>query len=80
MVQFGDFHFESNQPGFSIDRPTLLGWVTNTYWETNFRTHQSGGVHARYQVYPRAGVLFVLKPFVSNRFSIAKHSRAHFGY
>ena len=55
MVQFGDFHFGSNQQGFSIDRAMLLGWVTNTYWETNFRTHQSGDVHARYRVYPHAG-------------------------
>jgi len=55
MVQFGDFHFGSNQQEFSIDRAMLLGWVTNTYWETNFRTYQSGGVHARYRVYPHAG-------------------------
>ncbi len=55
MVQFGDFHFGHNQPGFSIDRALLLGWVTNTYWETNFRTHQPGGVHARYRVIPHQG-------------------------
>lgn len=55
MVQFGDFHFARNQQSFSIDRALLLSWVTNTYWETNFRTHQPGGVHARYRVYPHAG-------------------------
>jgi alpha-mannosidase len=29
--------------------------VGNTYWETNFRAHQPGGVHARYRVYPHTG-------------------------
>ena len=55
QVQFGDFHFGRNQQHFSLERSMLLGWVTNTYWETNFRTHQPGGVHARYRVYPHAG-------------------------
>lgn len=55
MVQFGDFHFGKNQASFDLERAMLLGWVTNTYWETNFRTHQPGGVHARYRVYPHAG-------------------------
>lgn len=55
MVQFGDFHFGHNQPEFNLERAMLLGWVTNTYWETNFRTHQPGGVHARYRVIPHAG-------------------------
>ncbi len=55
MVQFGDFHFGRNQQTFSLDRAMFLGWVTNTYWETNFRTHQPGGVHARYRVYPHSG-------------------------
>jgi alpha-mannosidase len=55
MVQFGNFHFGDNQSKFEIDRALLLGWITNTYWETNFRTHQPGGVHARYRVYPHAG-------------------------
>ena len=55
MVQFGDFHFGHNQQQFTLDRALLLGWVTNTYWETNFRTHQPGGVHARYRIYPHQG-------------------------
>jgi alpha-mannosidase len=54
MVQFGDFHFGHNQPVFNLERAMLLGWVTNTYWETNFRAHQPGEVHARYRVYPHA--------------------------
>lgn len=55
MVQFGDFHFGKNQPGFNLERAMLLGWITNSYWETNFRAHQPGGVHARYRVYPHSG-------------------------
>jgi alpha-mannosidase len=55
MVQFGDFHFGKNQHDFNLERAMLLGWVTNTYWETNFRAQQPGGVHARYRVYPHAG-------------------------
>ncbi len=55
MVQFGDFHFGDNQQNFANERAMLLGWVTNTYWETNFRTHQPGGVHTRYRVIPHAG-------------------------
>lgn len=33
----------------------LLGWVTNNYWETNFRAHQPGRVHARYRIKPYSG-------------------------
>ena len=55
MVQFGDFHFGHNQHDFHLERALLLGWVTNTYWETNFRAHQPGGVHACYRVIPHAG-------------------------
>jgi hypothetical protein len=55
MVQFGDFHFGDNQYEFSLTRAMLLGWVTNTYWETNFRAQQPGLVTARYRVRPYGG-------------------------
>lgn len=55
MVQLGDFHFGHNQAGFALERAMLLGWVTNNYWETNFRPHQPGLVTARYRVLPYAG-------------------------
>lgn len=56
MVQLGDFHFAHHQGEFALERATLLGWVTNNYWETNFRAHQPGQVQARYRFSPhRAG-------------------------
>ena len=55
MVQLGDFHFAHNQAECALERPMLLGWVTNNYWETNFRAHQPGRVHARYRILPHHG-------------------------
>jgi hypothetical protein len=55
MVQLGGFHFGDNQYHFQLERAMLLGWVTNTYWETNFRAHQPGLVTARYRVRPYGG-------------------------
>lgn len=55
MIQLGDFHFGHYQMDFKLQRAMLLGWVTNTYWETNFRAHQPGLVTARYRLQPYAG-------------------------
>jgi hypothetical protein len=55
MLQLGDFHFGHNQTDFVLERPMLLGWVTNNYWETNFRAHQPGRVRARYRILPHGG-------------------------
>lgn len=55
LVQFGDFHFGHYQSDFNLDRSMLLGWVTNNYWETNFRAHQPGMVESRYRVQPYEG-------------------------
>jgi alpha-mannosidase len=55
MVQLGGFHFGHNQSEFQLERAMLLGWVTNNYWETNFRAHQPGGVRACYRVRPSSG-------------------------
>jgi hypothetical protein len=55
MVQLGDFHFAHNQAECTLERAMLLGWVTNNYWETNFRPHQPGRVHARYRILPHRG-------------------------
>lgn len=55
MVQFGDFHFGHYQMDFELEQATLLGWITNNYWETNFRAHQPGQVQARYRMQPYEG-------------------------
>jgi hypothetical protein len=55
LIQLGGFHFGHNQSRFSLERTLLLGWVTNNYWETNFRAHQPGVVYARYRILPYAG-------------------------
>ena len=55
MVQLGDFHFAHNQSECALERAMLLGWVTNNYWETNFRAHQPGRVQARYRIRPYRG-------------------------
>ena len=52
MVQFGDFSFADDARGFTMERPQLLGWVTSSYWNTNYRAHQPGGVFARYHLTP----------------------------
>jgi hypothetical protein len=55
MVQFGDFHFAHNQQEMKPECATLLGWVTNNYWETNFPGAQPGLVTARYSILPYEG-------------------------
>lgn len=55
MVQFGGFHFAEDQSAFSPGNGHLYGWITNNYWDTNFRAHQPGRVRARYHLYPHTG-------------------------
>ncbi len=55
LVQFGGFHFGDFQREFKLERATLLGWIANNYWETNFRAHQPGRVSARYRMLPHDG-------------------------
>ncbi len=55
MVQFGGFAFGANRETVDLQRALVLGWVTNNYWETNFRAHQPGAVGARYRLLPHAG-------------------------
>lgn len=55
MVQLGGFHFGDYQQEFTLERALMLGWVTNNYWETNFRAHQPGQVSSRYRILPYAG-------------------------
>ncbi|WP_436936482.1 hypothetical protein [Halovenus marina] len=55
MIQFGEFGFANNDREFSLTSPQILGWVTNNYWDTNFRAHQPGPVTARYHLTPHDG-------------------------
>lgn len=55
LFQFGGFHFGDKQQTFKLDRALVLGWVTNNYWDTNFRAHQPGQVRARYHLCPHNG-------------------------
>ncbi len=55
MVQLGGFHFGDYRQEFTLERALLLGWVTNNYWETNFRASQPGPVSSRYRILPYAG-------------------------
>jgi alpha-mannosidase len=55
MVQLGGFQFAQHQASVALERALMLGWVTNNYWETNFRAHQPGPVHCRYRILPYAG-------------------------
>lgn len=52
MVQLGGFNFGANLENVKLEDALLLGWVTNNYWETNFRAHQPGVVRARYRIQP----------------------------
>lgn len=55
VVQFGDFHFGEVQSSFDPADGHLYGWVTNNYWDTNFRASQPGRVRARYHLSPHDG-------------------------
>ena len=55
LVQLGGFTFATHRAEATLDCPLILGWITNTYWETNFRASQPGRVRARYRLTPYAG-------------------------
>lgn len=55
LVQLGGFTFGQHRQTADLGRALVLGWVTNNYWETNFRAHQPGRVRARYRLAPYVG-------------------------
>lgn len=55
LVTFGGFHFGADQRSVDLEDGHVYGWVTNNYWETNFRASQSGLVRARYHLRPHDG-------------------------
>lgn len=51
MVQFGDFSFGRKLAKVPRNpRPLLLAWLTNNYWNTNFRASQPGPLRFRYEL------------------------------
>jgi hypothetical protein len=73
MIQLGGFHFGDNEYHFDLERALLLGWVTNNYWETNFRAQQPGMVYARYRILPYEGAFDEAR---AHRFGLeAAHAR-----
>ncbi|MEM0962709.1 MAG: hypothetical protein AAGK21_09270 [Bacteroidota bacterium] len=55
LVQLGGFTFAKHIETATLDQAHVLGWPTNTYWETNFRASQPGRVVARYRLAPYRG-------------------------
>ncbi len=55
LVQLGGFRFAENASVFRLSQPWLLAWVTNNYWETNFRASQPGGISVRLVLEPYRG-------------------------
>ncbi len=55
LVQLGSFSFAADRAAFRLGAPWLLAWVTNNYWDTNFRASQPGAVRARFAVRAYSG-------------------------
>ena len=55
LFMLGEFSFGKGKELFELNNSTFIGWVTNNYWETNFRAHQPGLVKARYRLIPHGG-------------------------
>lgn len=51
LVQFGDFHFGKRLASVPrVPQPVFLAWLTNNYWNTNFRASQPGPQKFRFEL------------------------------
>ena len=55
LFQVGGFTFGRHDHGtVKRDRPVLLAWLNNNYWDTNFEVTQSGPLRTRFHLLPHA--------------------------
>lgn len=55
LFQVGGFTFGRHERGVvKRDRPVLLAWLNNNYWDTNFEVTQSGPLRTRFHVVPHS--------------------------
>lgn len=53
LFQVGGFTFGRHDRGVvERDRPVLLAWLNNNYWDTNFEVTQSGPLRTRFHLVP----------------------------
>lgn len=53
LLTFGGFHFGKRLLAVPEDAPAwIIAWVSNTYWQTNFRPKQPGPFRQRYALVP----------------------------
>ena len=77
LWQVGGFTFGRHQDGVvSRDGATLLAWLTNNYWDTNFQADQGGRLHFRFQLLPQQAT--ELDKIIETTLPYAEPPRAHY--
>lgn len=77
LWQVGGFTFGRHQDGVvSRDGATLLAWLTNNYWDTNFQADQGGRLHFRFQLLPQQST--ELETIIESTLPYAEPPRAHY--
>ena len=77
LWQVGGFTFGRHHDGVvTRDGATLLAWLTNNYWDTNFQADQGGRLHFRFQLLPQQTTS--LAAIIENTLPYAEPPRAHY--